>query len=115
MSTTIILPTEVGTGKEREVETLLADPWRKLVCIRLRRGALLADHSAKVPIIIHAFLGKGTLRVNGEEHQLTPGVIVPVDAHVIHSVRADPELALLVTFFRQPDTDTGAETTARFV
>jgi quercetin dioxygenase-like cupin family protein len=114
MSAAIVLPAEVGVGKTREIETLLADPWRKLVCLRLRHGALLADHSAKVPITIHALLGKGLLRVGDEEYQLTLGVIVPVGAHVVHSVKADPELAMLVTFFRQSDVVTGAETTAQF-
>lgn len=114
MSAAIVLPTAIGAGKPREVETLLADPWRKLACIRLREGAVLADHSARVPILVHALLGKGVLRVRDEEYLLTPGVIVPVDAQVTHSVRADPELLLLVTFFRQPASGEESETTARF-
>jgi len=114
MSPAIILPAEIGAGKEREVQTLFADTWRKLVLIRLRDAALLADHSAQVPITIHALLGKGILNVAGETYALTPGVIVPVDAHVVHHVQADPALAILVTFFRRPDTEVGSETTARF-
>ncbi len=112
MSALIALPTEIGTGKVREVETLFVDSWRKLVCIRLRQGALLADHSARVPITIHTLFGKGLLRVENEEYHLTPGMIVPVDAHAMHSVQADPELAILVTFFRQPATAAGTETPA---
>jgi quercetin dioxygenase-like cupin family protein len=110
----ITLPTEIGAGKEREVQTLLADPWRKLVLIRLRNRALLADHTAKFPIIIHTLLGKGSLNVAGTTYALTPGVIVPVDAHIIHNVQAEPGLAILVTFFRQPEAEMGNETTARF-
>lgn len=114
MSEAIVLPTEIGAGKEREVHTLLADPWRKLVLIRLRGGALLVDHSAKVPITIHALLGKGSLNVAGNAYSLTPGIIVPVDADIVHNVQAAPELAILVTFFRRPETAAGSETTARF-
>jgi len=114
MSEAIILPDEIGAGKEREVQTLFSDPWRKLVLIRLRDAALLADHSARVPITIHALLGKGILNVAGETYALTPGVIIPVDAHVVHHVRADPALAILVTFFRRPETEAGSETTAQF-
>ncbi len=110
----ITLPSDIGVGKAREVHTLLADPWRKLVRIRLRQNACLADHSARVPITIHALLGTGTLSVADQTYLLAPGVIVPVDAHVVHSVRAEPALAILVTFFRQPATDIGEETTARF-
>jgi quercetin dioxygenase-like cupin family protein len=74
----------------------------------------LADHSARVAITIHALLGQGTLNVAGRAYRLTPGVIVPVDAHAVHSVQAEPELAILVTFFRRPEPAIGGETTARF-
>jgi quercetin dioxygenase-like cupin family protein len=114
MSDAIVLPSEIGVGKEREVQTLLADPWRKLVLIRLRHNTLLADHSARVAITIHALLGQGTLNVAERAYRLTPGVIVPVDAHAVHSVQAEPELAILLTFFRRPETAMGDETTARF-
>lgn len=113
MNTIIALPQEMGTGKDREVRTLLADPWRKLVLIRLRHGALLADHSARVPITIQAVVGKGTLRVGDRAVALAPGVLVAVDAHEEHNVQAEPEVAMLVTFFRQAG-ETTAETTAKF-
>lgn len=113
MNTKIELPREMGPGKDREVQTLLADTWRKLVLIRLRNGALLADHSARVPITIQAVIGKGTLRVGNDVFALSPGVIVSVDAHAEHNVQAEPEVALLVTFFRQAG-GTEAETTAKF-
>jgi quercetin dioxygenase-like cupin family protein len=114
MHNAIILPKAIEPGREREVETLFADSWRKLVLIRLRSGALLADHTAKFPITIHAVLGKGTLNVAGQIYPLAPGTIVPVEAHVIHNVRASPELAILVTFFRQAEAAAEGETTARF-
>ncbi|NOT53325.1 MAG: hypothetical protein HOP18_01850 [Deltaproteobacteria bacterium] len=113
MNTRIELPHDMGTGKDREVQTLLADTWRKLVLIRLRNGALLADHSARVPITIQAVVGKGTLRVGDNTFALAPGVIVPVDAHAEHNVQAEPEIALLVTFFRQAG-EIEVETTAKF-
>jgi quercetin dioxygenase-like cupin family protein len=113
VSMMIALPQDMGTGKDREVQTLLADSWRKLVLIRLRNGALLAEHSARVPITIQTVVGKGTLRVGENAFALSPGVLVPVDAHAEHSVQAEPEVALLVTFFRQAG-ETAAETTAKF-
>ena len=114
MNTTIVLPQTIGTTKVREVQTLLADQWRKLVLISLRQSTLLADHSARVPITVHCLIGAGTLRVGNVEYALTPGVIVPVDAHVAHNVQADPDLAILVTFFRQPEQAGEPDTTARF-
>jgi quercetin dioxygenase-like cupin family protein len=114
MHTTITLPQTIGTTKVREVQTLFADQWRKLVLISLRQDALLADHSARVPITVHCLIGAGTLHVGNVAYTLTPGVIVPVDAHVVHNVQADPDLAILVTFFRQPENAGEPDTTARF-
>lgn len=114
MKTAIMLPSEIGVGAAREVQTLLADSSRRLVLIRLRNGAILADHSAKVPITIQAVLGKGRLNVAGDDYTLTPGAIVPVDAHVVHRVESQPNLAVLVTFFCQPDTALAEGTTAEF-
>jgi quercetin dioxygenase-like cupin family protein len=114
MTDAIFLPTEIGVGKDREIQILLADHWRKLVLIRLRRGVLLADHSARVPITIQTVAGKGILRVGNEAHKLVAGVLVPVDAHVLHNVQGNPDVAILVSFFRQAGTLDENDTTARF-
>jgi quercetin dioxygenase-like cupin family protein len=114
MTDAIFLPTEIGDGKDREVQILLADRWRKLVLIRLRRGVLLADHSARVPITIQTIVGKGILRVGDEAHELVPGVLVPVDINVIHNVQGNPDVAILVSFFRQEEPSDANDTTAQF-
>jgi quercetin dioxygenase-like cupin family protein len=103
MSDAMILPHEIGAGKDREIQVLLADRWRKVVLIHLRQGGLLADHWARVPITIQTLAGKGRLRLGSEEHELIPGILIPVDAHVIHNVQGTPDVALLVSFFRQAD------------
>ena len=114
MYAAIVLPRTIAQGKPREVQTLFADQWRKLVLIHLRQGALLADHSARVPITVQTIVGAGILRVGSHEYVLTPGVIVPIDAHVLHNVQANPEITILVTFFRQPEQEGELDTTARF-
>jgi quercetin dioxygenase-like cupin family protein len=101
MSDAMALPREIGVGKDREIKILLTDRWRKLVLIQLRRGALLADHTARVPITIQTVAGHGFLRLGQETHVLSPGVLVPVDAQVLHNVQGDPDVAILVSFFRQ--------------
>ena len=114
MSDTLVLPHELGAGPEREVQILLADRWRKLVLIQLRRGALLADHTARVPITIQTMAGQGFLRLGRETHVLSPGVLVPVDAHILHNVQGDPDVAILVSFFRQPEARDEHDSTAKF-
>ena len=111
MSKAIQLPGEVGAGKDREVQTLLADPARKLVLIRLRNGALLDDHSARFPTTIQGVAGKGTLRVGNLAYPLTPGTVVPVNAHAVHSVQAEPAIAILVSFFRHTESLAENDTT----
>jgi quercetin dioxygenase-like cupin family protein len=103
MTTALVLPSTLGDGPDREVQILLADRWRKLVLKQLRRRALLADHSARVPITIRAVAGQGVLRLGPETQVLVPGVLVPVDAQILHNVQGDPAVAILVTFFRQAD------------
>ena len=114
MSATLVLPHEIGPGPDREVQILLADRWRKLVIIQLRRGALLADHTARVPITIQSLAGKGILRLGRDVHALSPGVLVPVDAQVLHNVQGDPDVAILVSFFRQAEAHDEHDSTAQF-
>jgi quercetin dioxygenase-like cupin family protein len=114
MSATLLLPHEIGPGPEREVQILLADHWRKLVLIQLRRGALLADHTARVPITIQTVAGKGILRLGRDAQVLSPGVLVPVDAHILHNVQGDPDVAILVSFFRQAEAHDERDSTAQF-
>lgn len=114
MNDAIVLPNEIGDGKEREIRQLFADRWRKLVLIQIRHGSVLADHSARAPLAIQAVAGKGRLNVEGNEYLLTPGTIVPVDAHATHNVQGDPDIAILVTFFRQAESSDEKDTTVRF-
>jgi quercetin dioxygenase-like cupin family protein len=113
MTTALLLPHEIGPGPDREVKILLADRWRKLVLIQLRHGALLADHTARFPITIQAVAGKGFLRLGPETHVLSPGVLVPIDAHILHNVQGDPDVAILVSFFRQADARDESDSTAQ--
>jgi quercetin dioxygenase-like cupin family protein len=114
MSDALVLPHGIDPGPDREVQILLADRWRKLVLIQLRHGALLADHTARVPITIQAVAGKGLLRLGGEAHVLSPGVLVPVDTHISHNVQGDPDVAILVSFFRQAEARDEHDSTAKF-
>jgi quercetin dioxygenase-like cupin family protein len=114
MSDALILPHEIGAGPDREVEILVADRWRKLVLIQLRRRALLADHTARVPITIQTLAGQGFLRLGHETHVLSPGVLVPIDAHILHNVQGDPDVAILVSFFRHAAAHDEPDSTAKF-
>ena len=73
-----------GEGK-KEIRTVLADERRKLVLIALREGELLAAHKAIHPITIHCLEREGELGIGEERVELRRVVVVPLDAHVMHS------------------------------
>jgi hypothetical protein len=73
MSDALVLPHGIDAGPDREVQVLLADRWRKLVLIQLRHGAVLADHTARVPITIQAVAGKGLLHLGARPMCSVPG------------------------------------------
>ena len=96
---------QLEEGQPKELEVLLADSYRKIVRVVLRHGEVFADHSTKVPLLIFCLQGTGSLRVGTEEIPLTPGVLVPLDAGVVHAVEAKPAVALLLTLFRGTPAD----------
>jgi quercetin dioxygenase-like cupin family protein len=87
-------------GKSKDIQVLVSDPKRKVVRVVLRQGEIFDDHSTKVPLVIFCLQGEGILRIGAEEIPLTPGVLIPLDAEVVHAVVAKPAVALLLTLFR---------------
>ena len=95
------LRTSVGAGKDKEVEQLYEGPGRKLVQITLRNSATLETHKAAVPITIQCVAGSGILRAAdaSEPIELKPGVLVTIEANVLHEIKADPDVSILLTQF----------------
>lgn len=97
----IPLQTTIPEGKDRQVDLLFEGPRRKLIQITLRNGAVLAKHTAPVPITIQGLAGKGTLFV-GEGREavaLEPGVLVTLEPNVPHEIQASPAVSFLLTQF----------------
>ncbi len=95
------LRTSVGAGKDKEVELLYEGPGRKLVQITLRNGGILETHKAAVPITIHCVAGSGILKVGDapEPIELKAGVLVTIEATVLHEIKANPNVSILLTQF----------------
>ncbi len=95
------LQTSIGEGKDRQVEPLFEGARRKLIQITLRNGAVLARHSAPVPITIQGVAGSGTLYIGEarEEVALLPGTLVTIEPGVVHEVEAQPAVSILLTMF----------------
>lgn len=95
------LQTNIGEGKDRQVDLLFESVRRKLIQITLRNGAILARHSAPVPITIQAVAGSGTLYIDEarEEVALLPGALVTIEPGIVHEIEAQPAVSILLTMF----------------
>jgi quercetin dioxygenase-like cupin family protein len=95
------LQTTIGEGKDRQMELLFEGPRRKLIQITLRNGAVLARHSAPVPITIQCVAGAGTLYVGEAREAITwqPGALVTIEPGIIHEIKASPAVSFLLTQF----------------
>ena len=97
----LTLQTTIQEGKDRQVDILFEGPSRKLIQITLRNGAILASHTAPVPITIQGIAGKGTLFVGNEREAvaLEPGALVTLEPNVVHEIQASPAVSILLTQF----------------
>ena len=65
---------------------------------------MLSRHSSPEPIMILCLGGKGTFLAGDtleEAIALDPGVLLTLDAGVVHEVRSEPELHLMLTKFKK--------------
>lgn len=97
------LQTEIGEGKDKQVELLFEGPRRKVQQITLRNRAVLAAHKAAEPITIQCVAGKGVIRVGekGETVELRPGVLLTLEPNITHAVEALPAVSILLTRFTE--------------
>jgi quercetin dioxygenase-like cupin family protein len=95
------LQSTIGTGKDKQIEQLFDGPRRKLAQITLRNSAVLDSHKASVPITIQCVAGSGTLITGGAEAPvaLAPGVLVTIEPNVMHEIKAQPSVSILLIQF----------------
>ncbi|MGR3218557.1 MAG: cupin domain-containing protein, partial [Candidatus Anammoxibacter sp.] len=72
-------------------------PTKKIVLITLRNGASLEDHATDCPIMVLCVSGNGTFEYNGITKDFKEGDLVNLDAKVVHNVRAQDKLEILIT------------------
>ncbi|XPP27773.1 MAG: cupin domain-containing protein [Leucobacter sp.] len=65
--------------------------------VALDAGAVLAEHTAPVPIVVQVVEGAVIFRVDGAEHRLGRGGFVQVDAHTPHEVAALEPSRIVIT------------------
>ena len=92
------LPAAAGSGDPREVRVLVDEPALKLVTIILRQGTTLPEHHSRVPVVIQALQGAGTVTAGTEQLRVDPAHAVLLAPNVPHAVAPDDgtDLVLLV-------------------
>lgn len=96
---TLTVKTVIGEGEDQEVVKVYESAWTRILQITLRNGKTLSSHAAKEPVTIHCISGEGVLVLGEERIALEPGVMVPLEADVVHAVEAKPAVSLVVTRF----------------
>lgn len=87
---------------DKYVNQLYKGPFRQIVEVLLRNGAVLARHKADVPITVYCVSGTGTFRAGSdlaESVELQAGTLLTLEAGVEHEVIADRDIHLIVSKF----------------
>lgn len=86
-------------NKDISVKMLHSSSKKKIILITLRNSSSLDDHAADCPIMVLCISGKGTFETGGKSQDIREGSLINLDAKVVHRVKADNKLELLVTKF----------------
>ena len=97
----INLSDELSKLRAREADvnskTLLKTDTLRIVLIALRAGAKLHRHHADGRLSLQVLEGKVDFSAENEQCQLTPGMLIGLDAKVLHEVVARTDAVLLLT------------------
>ena len=69
----------------------------KTVIFAFDAGQELSEHTAARPAILHILSGQGLLKLGTDEHPAKAGTWVYMPAGLVHAVRAESPLVMLLT------------------
>ncbi len=69
----------------------------QVLLIGLRAGQQLREHRVATPITIQVLRGEGILTAEHTSYPARAGLLLPLDAQVVHGATAETDLVLLVT------------------
>jgi quercetin dioxygenase-like cupin family protein len=83
-------------------KVLLKDHCCQHTLLCLAAGTDLAEHTSTRNATVHVIEGHGTLTLEGQTIALAPGVLVFMPANAPHALKADENLAFLLTLSENP-------------
>lgn len=76
--------------------TLQSAQGYKVVLFAFDAGQELSEHTASRPALLQILSGKGRLKLGEEEHEAQPGSLAYMPAGLVHAVRAESPLVMLL-------------------
>jgi quercetin dioxygenase-like cupin family protein len=81
-------------------KSIVENERHKIIHFSFAPGQELSEHTASVPAAIQILQGKGTVVLDGQAHEATPGMLFYMPAEMRHAVQASEDLVMLLTMFR---------------
>ena len=91
------------SDKDISVQEIFNGPFRRIVEVRLRNKAVLKRHKADVPITVQCLSGAGSFFAGSDLEESVAfhaGILITLEAGIEHEVKADPQLHILVSKFK---------------
>ncbi|NEP56059.1 MAG: cupin domain-containing protein [Symploca sp. SIO2G7] len=95
-------------------KVLLQDSYCRYTLFCLAASTEIYEHTAARNATINVLEGRGTLTLEGEDIELETGVFIVMPAHIPHTLKAETNLAFLLTLSEQSHT-LKAETNLAFL
>lgn len=85
--------------------TVYADDQIKVTAFTFASGQELSEHTASHPAILHLLEGEALLTLAGDERRATAGSWVHMPANLVHSIRAETPVSMLLLLLKSPESD----------
>ncbi len=92
---------------DKQVTNILDDENCRMISIGLWNEAVLSRHHAPEPITVLCLSGSGVFKAGSdleESQTLDAGAVIKLDAGIDHELAATPEISILVTRFKNPQS-----------
>jgi len=85
--------------------TVYADDQIKVTAFTFASGQELSEHTASRPAILHFLEGEALLTLGGDEKRATAGSWVYMPANLVHGIRAETPVSMLLLLLKGPESD----------
>ena len=91
------------SARDKQITELFNGPFRRILEVHLRNGAVLSRHNAAEPITVYCISGNGVFAAGDEledRQPLSAGTLLTLEAGIYHEVTAEPDLQFILSKFK---------------